>query len=341
MFYNDFEFHRDMGFWTILSPVHSVRKHRNLMLSVFFAPLSSLIVMVGELLVIKHGQPENRGINNELIRISLTANIPLAVLFLRSGGQNMKRFALLIAALLVCGIAAAHTINWRVDGNIYQTTTCDSGESITPPTAPYKYGYHFVNWELYYTPIEYLESTGTQWIDTGVYGNLETSYEIIAKSYATSESCVLFGSRESSTSKNIASLSGASSLEDFGDYQITRINFDHNNTDKNRYYNSKNYRYIEDLDDGYKIESSNHYNINFTTPITLKIAAPSNGFLEVHRNFQGKIYMCKIWDNNSLVRDFIPVLDSNNVPCMYDKVTRQFFYNQGTGQFIAGPVISE
>ena len=167
MFYNDFEFHRDMGFWTILSPVHSVRKHRNLMLSVFFAPLSSLIVMVGELLVIKHGQPENRGINNELIRISLTANIPLAVLFFTFRGSKMKRFALLITALLVCGIAAAHTINWYVDGNIYQTTTCDSGESITPPTPPYKYGYHFKKWAEY-VPIEYLESTVAQYIDTNI-----------------------------------------------------------------------------------------------------------------------------------------------------------------------------
>ena len=43
--------------------------------------------------------------------------------------------------------------------------------------------------------------------------------------------------------------------------------------------------------------------------------------------------------NNILVRDFIPVLDKDGVPCMYDKVTVQFFYNQGTGQFIAGPAL--
>ena len=36
-----------------------------------------------------------------------------------------------------------------------------------------------------------------------------------------------------------------------------------------------------------------------------------------------------------------PVLDKNGIPCMYDKVTDQFFYNQGTGQFIAGPVVTE
>ena len=34
--------------------------------------------------------------------------------------------------------------------------------------------------------------------------------------------------------------------------------------------------------------------------------------------------------------DLIPVLDKNNIPCMFDKVTKQFFYNQGTGQFLYG-----
>ena len=38
-------------------------------------------------------------------------------------------------------------------------------------------------------------------------------------------------------------------------------------------------------------------------------------------------------DNNTMVRDFIPVLDWNEIPCLFDKVTRRFFYNSGSGQF--------
>lgn len=51
-----------------------------------------------------------------------------------------------------------------------------------------------------------------------------------------------------------------------------------------------------------------------------------------------RIYYAKFWDKQTgnLVRDFIPVLDTNNVACMYDKVTEQFFYNQGTGTFTYG-----
>ena len=51
---------QEIGFRAISSLEHSVRKHRNLMLSVFFAPLSSLTLMVGELLAIKYGLPESQ-----------------------------------------------------------------------------------------------------------------------------------------------------------------------------------------------------------------------------------------------------------------------------------------
>lgn len=54
--------------------------------------------------------------------------------------------------------------------------------------------------------------------------------------------------------------------------------------------------------------------------------------------FQGyggaRIYSCWIEVNGVLVRDFIPVLDWNDVPCMYDKVSGEFFYNKGTGKFL-------
>ena len=41
--------------------------------------------------------------------------------------------------------------------------------------------------------------------------------------------------------------------------------------------------------------------------------------------------------DNTILLDLIPVLDKNDVVCMYDKVNKKFYYNQGTGEFIAGP----
>lgn len=46
-----------------------------------------------------------------------------------------------------------------------------------------------------------------------------------------------------------------------------------------------------------------------------------------------RVYSCWIEVDGVLVRDFIPVLDMNDVPCMYDKVSGEFFYNKGTGKF--------
>ena len=63
------------------------------------------------------------------------------------------------------------------------------------------------------------------------------------------------------------------------------------------------------------------------------------GALNINESGTRLIYSAKIYDNGALVRDFIPALDGGNIPCMYDRITNQYFYNQGTGDFIAGPNI--
>lgn len=48
-----------------------------------------------------------------------------------------------------------------------------------------------------------------------------------------------------------------------------------------------------------------------------------------------KIYCCRIYENDSVIRDFIPcVRKSDSKPGMYDTVTKQFFTNTGSGEFI-------
>ena len=57
-----------------------------------------------------------------------------------------------------------------------------------------------------------------------------------------------------------------------------------------------------------------------------------NNFMKAHYN---RIYNA----NNELIQDLRPCLDPNNVACMYDMVTGTYFYNQGTGEFIAGDIV--
>ena len=49
-----------------------------------------------------------------------------------------------------------------------------------------------------------------------------------------------------------------------------------------------------------------------------------------------RLYYFQIFDNNALVRDYIPVIDSSERPCLFDKVSRECYYNQGTGEFLWG-----
>ena len=49
-----------------------------------------------------------------------------------------------------------------------------------------------------------------------------------------------------------------------------------------------------------------------------------------------KLYSCQIYDNGTLVRDFWPCYDPDGVACLYDKVEKKYYYNAGTGAFTAG-----
>lgn len=49
--------------------------------------------------------------------------------------------------------------------------------------------------------------------------------------------------------------------------------------------------------------------------------------------FNGKIYYVTISQREDIYMDLIPVLDASGTPCMFDKISRQCFYNKGKGTF--------
>lgn len=53
-----------------------------------------------------------------------------------------------------------------------------------------------------------------------------------------------------------------------------------------------------------------------------------------------KLYSAKIYVDGALVRDYSPCLDLSGTVCLYDAVSRSYFYNAGAGEFIPGPQIS-
>lgn len=74
----------------------------------------------------------------------------------------------------------------------------------------------------------------------------------------------------------------------------------------------------------------------FTKFYNIYLFTWNNANLADARCFKGKVYNFKIYDNNVLIQHLVPALDSENTPCMYDKVTQKFYYNNGTGDFLYG-----
>ena len=223
---------------------------------------------------------------------------------------DMKRIILCLLSIFIGTTAIAHTINWYVDGNILHTTTCESGDDITPPTAPEKYGYTFKEW-LPYIPIEYLESTGTQWIDTLYKPTksqiLEINYQFLSHG--------IFGCNRFSIGQqeNYTSSPWGWAVIRETPFEKHLFKFDA----------AKNYVYRDN-----RLVCNNCTEISSCTE-TYKI----------FQNNTGRFYGLKIQQNNTLIKNFVPALDQNDTPCIYDLVENKFYYNAGTGNFIAGPII--
>lgn len=82
--------------------------------------------------------------------------------------------------------------------------------------------------------------------------------------------------------------------------------------------------YIKDLATGSNMASTNSWSGTRTS--TLRIFAPRS-----QGEDKGRFYYFKIYEGDTLVRDLIPVLDKDNIPCFFDKVGEQFYYYKVNG----------
>ena len=177
------------------------------------------------------------------------------------------------------------------------------------------------------TEVEYIESTGTQYIDTGMNLNQNSKIELEFEVTEAGDYNI-FGSRSSATSNNIGIIFSNTYSEidiDFQDYTKNRLKTSYDISKK--IYGISN----ESLRAGDTSQSVTSYS-DFTTPENAYIFSMS-GNAPACENAKMKLYYCKIWNGETLKRDYIPVLDKEGIACLYDKVDGKYYYNQGTGTF--------
>lgn len=179
--------------------------------------------------------------------------------------------------------------------------------------------------------VSYLESTGTQYIDTGVTPDQATNIEISVEGIQNSNS-YWFGIRPTSD-VSVNNISGRGIAVDFANGSYFSYRATLGNPDPTAQYvcilsrTARQWRL-----NGEVVAQSTAYNSDvFTTNLTYLIFA-ANG--QANRA-PIKCFGCQIKnDQGKTVRNFIPVIDWNDRPAMYDRVSRQLFYNQGTDEFI-------
>ena len=183
-----------------------------------------------------------------------------------------------------------------------------------------------------YQQVEYIESTGTQYIDTGVIANSTMKIDLKCRCL---ESSFVFGSR-SSVSSGYSGLT----FEESKPVDVRWGNSILVNDDQ--YVVNQDYRvHIENGNSSINNKSSqtSYGNSFFNGNIYLFAINNNSTSSSINLSQYGKnrIYYFKIYDGNNKIRNFIPCYrNSDNKTGLYDLVNNVFYTNQGTGDFTKG-----
>lgn len=182
-----------------------------------------------------------------------------------------------------------------------------------------------------YTKLGYIESTGTQYINTGFKATNNTKVEMKLSNFPPiSVWAPPFGARTSPSSSDEYAFYRTDTGLYRSDFSGNRVTFPSGT-------NLTNETIVTKDGPNTTINGTTITNTSatFTATYPLFLCKINDGGTGGH-TASLRLYYCKIWDNGTLVRDFIPAKDNNNVAGLYDKVTKNFYYNQGTGTFNYG-----
>ena len=177
-----------------------------------------------------------------------------------------------------------------------------------------------------FTELVCIKSSGTQYINAGFKPNQKTRVLMKMKSsQSTGDNVWLFGCQKSWSTNGYAV---STYTAEFG-----------NNSTTTAFTIYDGIVHEIDFNKGtLKIDGSTVWSASgvFQTELYLYLAAiNTNGTAS---GFDGYIYSCQIYDNGTLVRDFIPCINASGEVGLYDLVGKQFYGNAGTGTFTGSEV---
>ena len=189
-----------------------------------------------------------------------------------------------------------------------------------------------------YTQVEYLQSSGTQYIDTGFKPDGETTVNIVFQTSSApdnlSDTLPVYGAATdyNSNAFEFWTLSGGFATYGSQDY---KSNLGITTGKKHTVSQAKNVLTVDGTSYTFTKQT-------FTAPYSLLLfATHRSGGIKICASAANlKIYSCKIYNNGTLVRDFVPAKNSSGTIGLYDTVNGTFYTNAGSGTFTAGADIA-
>ena len=180
-----------------------------------------------------------------------------------------------------------------------------------------------------YTAVEYIQSSGSQYIDTGRKltqdSDITIDFRIVGE---INRNAGIFGSRESASKNNLAMFQTTQPnafTVDFSEYRQHRYQTA-SSLERTKIRMNKAGVWVNDI-----LQKSWSDVADFETPTNGLIFDVGNN------NWSGNKAVMRLYSyTDGDAQQLVPCLDADGVPCLYDLIGRTTLYNQGSGSFTWG-----
>ena len=183
-----------------------------------------------------------------------------------------------------------------------------------------------------YTELEYIQSSGTQYIDTGFAPDQDTRVVMDVEPLNAEITSAYFGARSESRQDSFIlwQMSETQYRSDYGAHSTSK-----NMSTLGRKTMDKN-KNICTIDGSSLVTTAQTFTCGYNM---LLLCQNTNGTADT-RKMTARLYSCRIYDNGTLARDFIPCENHTGAVGLYNTVNGAFYPNAGTDAFAAGPAVT-
>ncbi len=193
-----------------------------------------------------------------------------------------------------------------------------------------------------YTRLQYIESSGAQYIDTGIKGSSNLRLVCTVSNWPkTAYGTAIFGGRTSSSSTDAYGLMSAENITNYrSDYRGGKLTLSNSVSITDG---------IITIDKNTKVLNMSNSHLTWTNNVTATFTSSYDVYLFAYNtaNTAGqytsgaKMYSCQMYESGTLVRSFVPCKNVSGAVGMYDVVGKKFYQSGSSTAFVSGPVNSE